>query len=357
MTSSLILSDEQMFRAVRERDPAADRCFVYGVMSTGVYCLPSCPSRSASEDNLRFFLEAGSALAAGYRACKRCRPEQALAERQLLEASARSIIDTQEAASVLTRLAAELGISKAASRKRFTRWLGVTPNTLATAARQKALKRALKRGAHVLEAINEAGYGSTRSAYESSQRLGMTLSAYRNGAEREHIIFALKETAYGLMLLAATHRGVCFCQFGDSEAALRDELAIEFPHADLEPANHADHTELDIWISALHAHLDETGPRPDVPLDLRGSIFQIRVWRFLLGLDEGETVSYTDVARAVKQPSAARAAASACASNRVAVLVPCHRVLRGDGRLGGYRWGVARKRALLDREREREQKA
>ncbi len=356
-TSVTIPSETQMLNAVRQRDARADRSFVYGVISTGVYCLPSCPSRQANEDNLRFFLTIGAAEADDFRPCKRCRPAQTLVERDLMEAAARSIISRPSAASVLRQLAIDLGVSETVSRNRFTRWLGISPKALLDAARHQTLKQALKRGASVIEAINEAGFGSTRSVYERSQRLGMTPSSYRDGGALEQISFASRDTSYGTLMLAATERGVCFCQFGGSSDALRSELAAEFPEADLAESQHANHVELDAWISALRAHLDTTGPMPDVPLDLRGTIFQIRVWRFLLSLPEGATVSYADVASSISKPKAHRAVASACAANRVAVLVPCHRVLRSDGSAGGYRWGAERKQALLANERKSRGKA
>lgn len=349
-SNSVVLSSMQMLQAVRTRDANTDHSFVYGVVSTGVYCLPSCPSRAAKEDNLRFFLQADAAEAANFRPCKRCRPRQTLAERNLIESSARAVIDRCDATPSMTRLADELDISEAAARKRFTTWLGISPSALADASSHQALKQALRRGSSVIEAIYEAGYGSTRTAYERRKSLGMTLSSYRAGGEREQIAFAVRTTSYGELLVAATERGVCFCQFGDSAVELRDELAQEFPNADITPSPHATSAEVDTWLNALQAHLDESGPKPDVPLDLRGSIFQIRVWRFLMSLADGATVSYADVASGIKKPKAHRAAASACGANKIAVLVPCHRVLRGDGSLGGYRWGKHRKKALLESE-------
>jgi len=179
----------------------------------------------------------------------------------------------------------------------------------------------------------------------------MTPSAYREGGAGETIAYACRPTALGQLMMAATDRGVCFAQFGPSAAALRRELASEFPKATLSPSPLAKSAQLDAWVRAFEAHVAGRAPRPDVPLDLRGTAFQIRVWRFLLGIREGEVLSYTEVAAGIGAPKAVRAAASACGANRIAVLVPCHRVLRGDGGLGGYRWGLERKRALLDRER------
>jgi AraC family transcriptional regulator of adaptative response/methylated-DNA-[protein]-cysteine methyltransferase len=213
------------------------------------------------------------------------------------------------------------------------------------------LKSALKAGSTVTDAILEAGFGSTSRVYgEAPRDLGMTLSAYRDGAAGERIHWALRKTRLGWLAMAATARGVCFAQFGDDADELRAELAREFPKAArVESAGSA---QLNAWIEALDAHLSRSAPMPDLPLDLRGTAFQMRVWRFLQGIPLGETRSYADVAQAIGAPKATRAVGTACGANRVAVLVPCHRVLRGDGTPGGYRWGLERKRALLAAERD-----
>ena len=216
------------------------------------------------------------------------------------------------------------------------------------------MKGGLKAGKRVLESIADAGFESTSRVYGHAPRnLGMTPSAYRRGGAGECIAYAGRRTAMGPLLMAATDRGVCFAQFGDSEAVLIAQLKSEFPRASHAPSQMTSSVELDLWIQALDAHITGDAPRPDLPLDLRGTAFQIRVWRFLLQVPEGSVVSYSEVAAGIGAPSAARAGASACAANRIAVLVPCHRVLRGNGDLGGYRWGTPRKRVLLDQERAR----
>ena len=259
---------------------------------------------------------------------------------------AREIIERPEDPWPLAPLARRHGLSAAAFQRRFVALFGLSPRRLRDAARMGRLKQVLRRGGSVTEAIHEAGFGSTSRVYEPAAReLGMSLSAYRRGAPGEEISWALRRTRLGPLLMAATARGVCFAQFGDDADALLDALGAEFPRARLQPS--AAGGELDGWVAALEAHLDGHGPRPQLPLDLRGTAFQVQVWNFLTGLGEGETRSYAQLAQAVGKPRAVRAAASACAANRVAVLVPCHRVLRGDGGLGGYRWGEARKRALL----------
>ncbi|GAB3738931.1 hypothetical protein GCM10028794_22190 [Silanimonas algicola] len=266
-----------------------------------------------------------------------------------LIAVARAIAARADDARPLADLAAGFGLSASAFQRRFTALVGLSPKGLQDAARLGRLKAALKAGSPVTEAILEAGFGSTSRVYGEAQRdLGMTLSAYRSGAAGEVIHWAARETRLGWLAMAATARGVCFAQFGDRADALRAELAREFPKATLIASGA--HASLDAWTHALDAHLSRAAPAPTLPLDLRGTAFQMRVWRFLQGIPLGETRAYAHVARAIGAPKATRAVGTACGANRVAVLVPCHRVLRGDGALGGYRWGVERKRALLEAE-------
>lgn len=251
----------------------------------------------------------------------------------------------------LAALAARVGLSPTQLQKRFKALFGLSPKAYQDAARLRRLKQALQAGAPVTDAIYQAGYGSSSRAYAPASALGMPPSRYARGGAGESISHACAETSLGPLLMAATDRGVCFVQFGDSAESLRDRLRAEFPHAELgeAPVSAALHD----WLRALQDHLQQAGPSPMLPLDLRGTAFQIAVWRFLTGLAPGATLSYTELAARIGHPRAVRAAASACARNRIAVLVPCHRVLRGDGGLGGYRWGLARKTALLDAERER----
>ena len=253
----------------------------------------------------------------------------------------------------LARLACEANVSPYHLQRSFKATLGVSPKAYQANARLEALKSSLRAGDSVSSAIIDAGFGSTSRVYEQVHGgLGMTPSSYRAGGEGETIHFAVRETALGTMLMAATARGVCFVHLGDNETTLFAALRTEYPRALLVHSNAEQSPELDVWIDALNRHLSEGAARPhDIPLDLRGTAFQLRVWRFLLSIKDGDVVSYAEAAAGINQPNAVRAAASACGANNVAVLVPCHRVLRGDGALGGYRWGVDRKRALLDRER------
>jgi AraC family transcriptional regulator of adaptative response/methylated-DNA-[protein]-cysteine methyltransferase len=252
----------------------------------------------------------------------------------------------------LKKLSIRAHLSPAHFQRTFKNVVGVSPKAFHDAARLRRLKRALKAGKSVLESITEAGFQSTSRIYgHASRNLGMTPSAYRAGGEGEAIAYAYRETALGSLVMAATNRGVCFAQFGSSKAVLVEQLRGEFPRSSIVESSMADSPELDAWIHAVDVHLAGTAPLPELPLDLRGTAFQVRVWKFLLAVPEGEVVSYGEVAHGIGAPRSVRAAASACAANRIAVLVPCHRVLRGDGGLGGYRWGLDRKRTLIDTER------
>ena len=344
-----------MRRAVAARDAAYDGRFFYGVVTTGIYCRPSCASRPAKPANLRFFPTPDAAERTGLRACKRCHPRDAEgATVRRVKALARYIEAHADERLPLARLAQAAHLSPAHLQRTFKSVLGVSPKAYQDEARLKRLKQGLKAGHPVLDSIVAAGFQSTSRVYGSALRsLGMTPSAYRAGGAGESIAYACRATALGPLLMAATERGVCFAQFGASEAALVAQLREEFPRATLVASAMAGSRALDDWIEAFDAHVRGDAARPDLPLDLRGTAFQIRVWRFLLKVPEGDVLSYSELAAGIAAPKAVRAAASACAANRVAVLVPCHRVLRGDGGLGGYRWGIERKRALLDAERAR----
>ncbi|MCA0374705.1 MAG: methylated-DNA--[protein]-cysteine S-methyltransferase [Gemmatimonadetes bacterium] len=252
----------------------------------------------------------------------------------------------------LARLAREAAMSPHHLQRTFTAVLGVSPKAYQASKRLAHFKGKLREGTDVLDATFDAGYGSTSRVYEQvTGGLGMTPSAYRAGGAGETITWAVRETAFGTLLMAATARGVCLVEFGDSAPQLAARLAAEFPQATLVPASEAAREPLDAWMDALDAHVVQGAPRPELPLDVRGTAFQIKVWRFLLSVKPGRVVSYGELADAIGHPQAVRAVGSACGANRLAVLIPCHRALRADGSLGGYRWGLERKRALLDRER------
>ncbi len=343
---------EELIGAVQARNAAYDGRFYYGVLTTGVYCRPSCRSRRPRDENLRFFAATADAESAGFRACKRCKPDQLVDEAHQLISIARYIREHADEKLPLSQLAKLSGMSTARFQKAFKAALGVSPKQFQDAARLGQLKDALKKGDQITGAIFSAGFGSTSRVYgEAARSLGMTPATYRAGGKGELIRYACRDTALGPLLMGATDRGVCFAQFGESEAKLLEQLESEFPAADLKPSPASGDQSLDAWMQALDDYLGEEAPRPELPLDLRGTAFQLRVWRFLLGIAEGDVVSYGEVAQGIGSPRAVRAAASACGANRIGVLVPCHRVLRGDGGLGGYRWGVERKRSLLDLER------
>jgi len=349
------LDQETCWKAVESRDATRDGTFVFGVLTTGVYCRPSCPSKRALRRNVRFFETPAEAEAAGLRACLRCRP-LALSGRDPLAAKVEKVCRYIEAHATeplpLTALAAKVGVSPFHLQRSFKAIVGVSPKVFQENARMKALKASLRSAGNVTDAIYDAGYGSASRVYERLDgRLGMTPRQYRRGGEGVEISYAFSRSPLGLLLLAATDRGVCFVQFGSTEAKLRKLLAQEFPSARFTPASIASSTQFAAWMSALEAHLASGRPHPDLAVDLHGTAFQLRVWRYLQSIPAGDVQSYAEVARGIGAPRAARAVAQACATNHVAVLVPCHRVIRGTGELGGYRWGTDRKRALLDAER------
>ena len=348
-TTNNIISDEECREAIKNRDASYDGRFVFGVLTTGVFCRPSCPSRPAKAENIRFYPSPAAATAAGLRPCRRCRPQQ---QTDSITAVAAFIDSRVDEPLTLARLAQEFGLSGGQLQRRFKAAFGVTPKQYQNAARLQRVRQSLRDGSEVTTAIFAAGFGSTSRFYEQIDgRLGMTPSAYRDGGKGEKIAYAVRRTRLGHLLLAATDRGVCFVHFGAGEAALTATLQREYPQATLTRSAAAAAPELDLWIEALDRHLEQGQPLPELPLHLNGTAFQIRVWRFLMGVPAGTVASYAEVARGIGAPKAVRAAANACAANNIALLIPCHRVLRGDGSLGGYRWGGERKRALIDAER------
>jgi AraC family transcriptional regulator, regulatory protein of adaptative response / methylated-DNA-[protein]-cysteine methyltransferase len=346
-------SEDAMRKAVSERDAHFDGSFVYGVVTTGVYCRPSCKSRSPKAINIRFFPGPKAAESAGFRACKRCQPRaSATSTAKLMQSLAKYIDKNADQPLSLDLLSEQAHLSPTHLQRTFKAVLGVSPKAYHDAARLRLLKISLKAGKSVLDSIGDAGFQSTSRIYgHATRNLGMAPSAYRAGGLGETIAYAFCVTALGPLLMAATDRGVCFAQFGRSESALIAQLKGEFPQASVTASTMTQSPELSAWIEAFEAHIATSAPRPEVPLDLRGTAFQIQVWKFLLGVPSGSVVSYSEVAKGIGAPKAFRAAASACAANRIAVLIPCHRVLRGDGDLGGYRWGLERKRSLLGHER------
>ena len=271
---------------------------------------------------------------------------------------ARYIAAQADQSLTLDSLAQRVHLSPSRMQRVFKSIFGVSPKKFQQAARTQRFKTLLREGTDITDAIYAAGYGSSSRVYSQAMHgIGMTPKRYRAGGAGEIITWACRDTVLGPLLMAATDRGVCFAQFGSDCEALRTQLQAEYPRAQLETYQGQSSYQLDRWIDALNAYIQNKQPRPEIPLELRGTAFQIKVWEFLVSLDDGDVISYSELAQGIDQPRAVRAAASACGANRIAVLVPCHRILRGDGGLGGYRWGIERKRALIDRERARRSQA
>ena len=334
--------------ALRRRDPAADRAFLYSVATTGVYCRPSCAARPARPENIAFHATRADAERAGFRPCRRCRPDlppRAERESALVAESCRTI-EASEEPPPLAALAAAAGLSAAHFHRLFRRVAGVTPKAYADAQRQRRAQASLHRGAAVTAAIYDAGFNSSGRFYEAADgMLGMTPSAFRAGGAGEVIRHAVGHAALGAVLVAATARGICAILLGDDPAPLLDDLAARFPRARLLPADPGFAAQ----VAQVVAFVDAPGDSAafPLPLDIRGTAFQRRVWEALRAIPRGATRSYREVAARIGSPQAARAVAGACAANALAVAVPCHRVVASDGSPSGYRWGVARKRLLL----------
>ena len=350
------LTDERRWRAVAERDRGADGLFFYAVRSTGVYCRPGCSSRRPKRANVEFFDTSEAAENAGYRPCRRCRPEEASPEtrRRQMVVEACRLLERAEEPLKLTDLAGKSGLSPWHFHRLFKKELGVTPKQYAASLRAKRFCGGLESGRSVTEAIYEAGYGSSSRAYENDGgRLAMTPSEYKKGAAGATIRHGSLECSLGWVLVAATDRGVCAIEFGDDAEYLAEQLGKKFPQARFEPAG-PDFMDV---VRAVVDFIEEPGTGIGLPLDIWGTAFQERVWAELRKIQPGETKSYAEIAQRIGNPQAARAVARACAANKLAVAVPCHRVVRGDGKPGGYRWGVERKRRLLAREKERAEEA
>lgn len=344
------MTEERYWQAVLERNHAFDNRFVYAVRSTGIYCRPSCPARRPRREQVLFFAQPAAAVDAGYRACRRCHPDQmAPAERQavLVERICRLIEAAPEPPPTLEYLGAQAGVDTTTLRRLFRRVLGITPRQYADAARLGRLKVKLKEGEAVTNALYEAGYGSSSRLYEQAPgHLGMTPATYGRSGQGMTIRYTIVSSPIGCLLVAATERGLCAVHFGDDESLLKAALTNEFSAATVTRDDRA----FIPWVTLLLAHLAGRQPRLDLPLDLQATAFQRRVWEALRAIPPGQTRSYSAVAAAIGQPAATRAVAQACASNPVAMVIPCHRVIREDGSLGGYRWGVERKRQLLEHE-------
>jgi AraC family transcriptional regulator of adaptative response/methylated-DNA-[protein]-cysteine methyltransferase len=338
------MTNDGRWQAVVSRDPSQDGAFVYAVRSTGIYCRPSCKARRPRPENVRFFDGPAAAERAGFRACLRCRPRSATTPQEELVSRATAWLDAHsDERATLMELAVTLGVSPGHLQRTFTRLIGVSPRAYAAAKRLEATKSNMRDGADVTTALHRAGYGSSSRFYDQSRdTLGMAPATYRNGGAGMSIAYATGDSPVGRVLVATTERGICSVSIGEDDETLASALAAEFPRATIRRDEAAGSL-----VSAVIDFLQDRKPLPAVTLDVAGTPFQRRVWSELQTIPAGERRTYGQIAEQLGSPGAARAVASACAANRAAVVIPCHRVVRADGQEGGYRWGAGRKRALL----------
>ncbi|MDG1859246.1 MAG: methylated-DNA--[protein]-cysteine S-methyltransferase [Emcibacteraceae bacterium] len=344
------MSNQEFLTAIENRDKSYDGKFYYGVITTGIYCKPSCSSRAALPENMRFFDLPEDAEAQSLRPCKKCNPRDV----NRLEHVASYIEEHKDESITLETLGKISGLSRHHIQRKFKAAYGVSPKEYQNGLRLEQFKSSLKKGDDISGAIYEAGYGSSSRVYEQVDgRIGMTPAAYRAGGKGEEISYAIRECSLGHIIMAATDRGVCMIHFGDGEEELEKQLNDEYPNADIKRTPNDSDALINEWIEAFERHVSFGADRPDIPLHLNGTAFQIKVWRFLMSVKPGEVLSYKEQAERMGIPKAVRAVASANARNNVGVLVPCHRILRGDGSLGGFRWGLERKRVLIDQEKKK----
>jgi len=355
MTTTTNLPQNEYWQAVLSKDSRFDGVFFYAVRSTGVFCRPSCASRRPRQENVEFFPTTSSAAQAGFRPCLRCAPLETMRadpQAAMVQRICRFIEEHSAEAISLETLGAEFGLNAQHLQRIFTRIMGLSPRQYLDAVRLRQLKSHLRKGDSVTKAQFEAGYNSSSRLYErAATQLGMTPANYRKGGRGVQIAATIVPTPLGHLLVAATSRGLCAVRLGDTPEALETELQQEFPHAEIqnEPG------QLKSYLEPLVQYLSGHQQSLDLPLDIQATAFQQRVWQALLAIPYGETRSYAEIAEAIAQPKAVRAVASACAANPVALVIPCHRVIRGDGSLSGYRWGLSRKDALLTQETNQEQ--
>lgn len=340
------LTDEQMWRAFESKDALFDGQFVVAVKTTRIYCRPSCAAKPLRK-NVLFFATPSQAESAGYRPCKRCHPREAMRPDAATELARRAATEIETSGSArLDELGAKLGVSPFHLQREFKRVMGVSPAQFARARRVRQMKLGLSADAPVTEAIFNAGFNSSSPAYEQLDGLGMTPGAYKKGGAGMTIGYALMDCALGRMLIAGTTRGLCAVYFADTDAQLEEALRAEYPSAKIEKHLAGGLAE---WAAATLGYMNGQTGRSllDLPLDVQGTAFQARVWQAIRQIPRGQTRTYSDLARAIGQPTSMRAVANACGANRVSVVIPCHRVVREDGSSGGYRWGAARKAQLL----------
>lgn len=336
------------WRATRARDPRADGTFVLAVRSTHIYCRPSCPARRPLRRNVTFFRTGGEAEQQGYRPCLRCRPNEISGPVVLVQRGADLLAQSTDESLTLRQLAQTLGATQSTLRRAFLQVTGLRPRELAEALRLKRFKALMRAGKSITDALYETGYGSSSRVYErSNAQLGMTPAAYRKGGLGMKLGYTIAKSPLGKVLVAATERGISAVYLGDQESKLVAELRREYPRAEIIAAS----DRFERWVKEVLLRIEGRPPHCELPLDLQATAFQRRVWRELQRIPRGGTRTYSQVARSLGQPKAVRAVARACATNPVSIVVPCHRVVRVDGTLAGYRWGLPRKEQLLASER------
>jgi AraC family transcriptional regulator of adaptative response/methylated-DNA-[protein]-cysteine methyltransferase len=342
-------TDEQRWRAVVERNPRAAGEFFYSVRTTGVFCRPTCGARRPLRNNVAFHSTAEDARAGGFRPCRRCRPDEAPLSREWADAVARACRTIEQSADAppVAALANGAAMSSSHFSRVFKQVTGLTPKAYAQSVRASRLRNELQGGGSIADAVYGAGFGSSSTFYAEADRiLGMTPSSYRSGGAGVTVLFGVGRCSLGSILVAATERGVCAVLLGDDDGELAAELRRRFPRADLTPGD----AEFEGWMSEVVALVEDPSGVVELPLDIRGTAFQHLVWQALRAIPPGSTASYAEVAAQIGRPRAVRAVAGACAANNLAVVIPCHRVVRSDNGISGYRWGVERKRELLRRE-------
>jgi len=342
-------TEDARWTATVERNSCADGQFVYAVTTTGIYCRPTCPARKPHRKNVVFFASCEDARFGGFRPCKRCSPDGVSAEERNAEIVAATCrkIESEEAIPSLQELADTAGLSQHHFHRLFRSLTGVTAQEYAQAHRKAKVKRELRESPSVTEAIYNAGFQSSGRFYsESSASLGMTPSAFRSDGAGETIQFAVGECTLGSILIAATNVGVCSIALGDSAEALMQQFQDEFSKANLVGGDE----KFEHLVSQVVGFVESPSMPLQLPLDIRGTLFQLKVWKALQTISPGDTLTYTELAEKIGKPSAVRAVASACGKNRIALAIPCHRIVRADATLSGYRWGIERKKALLERE-------
>lgn len=343
-------TDDARWAAIVRRDRDADGQFFYSVRTTGVYCRPSCASRRARRENIAFYATTAEAEKAGFRPCKRCKPDRPPLAVQYADRIARAcrVIERSESAPTLNELAKSARLSPYHFHRVFKAVTGVTPKAYATAHRARLTRDSLRSPASVTQAIYDSGFNSNAPFYaQSKDVLGMRPRQFRAGGADTAIRFAVGQSSLGAVLVAATDKGVCSILLGDDPEALVRDLQDRFNRAELIGGD----ADFERWVARVVGMVEQPALGLDLPLDIRGTAFQQRVWQALRKIPAGSTVSYAEMARRIGSPAAVRAVAGACAANPLAIAIPCHRVVRTDGDLSGYRWGIERKRALLDRER------